>query len=65
MLHLRGENDTMFQFFHWYAPADGSLWAQLGETAGDLARAGVTIVWIPPMFKGSGGPNDVGYGLTL
>jgi len=56
-------NGVMMQYFHWYTPADGTLWNQLTENASDLADAGITAVWLPPAYKGVGGSNDVGYGV--
>ena len=56
-------NGVMMQYFHWYTPADGSLWGQLAQQSGELARAGVTSVWLPPAYKGIGGGVDVGYGV--
>jgi alpha-amylase len=56
-------NGAMMQYFHWYTPADGTLWRQLAENASDLAKAGITAVWLPPAYKGVGGANDVGYGV--
>ncbi len=35
-------NGVMMQYFHWYNPADGTLWNQLTESAQDLAKAGIT-----------------------
>jgi alpha-amylase len=55
------ENGTLIQFFHWYTPADGSLWKHLQSEAGYLAGIGITSVWTPPAFKGSKGPNSEGY----
>jgi alpha-amylase len=57
------ENGVMLQFFHWFTPADGKLWSELRERAQELADKGVTAVWIPPCYKGSGGAHDVGYGV--
>ena len=54
-------NGVMMQYFHWYTPADGSLWRQLTDEAGQLAQAGFTAVWLPPAYKGAAGGNDVGY----
>ncbi len=54
-------NGAMMQFFHWYTPADGTLWRQLTGQAGDLAAAGITAVWLPPAYKGASGGSDVGY----
>lgn len=56
-------NGTMMQFFHWYAPADGTLWNQLKNSAADLVKAGFTGLWLPPAYKGISGGFDVGYGI--
>lgn len=56
-------NGVMMQYFHWYCPDDGSLWNQLAESAEELAKVGVTSVWLPPAYKGTGGGSDVGYGV--
>jgi alpha-amylase len=53
----------MMQYFHWYNADDGSLWNQLTESAEDLAKVGVTALWLPPAYKGTGGGMDVGYGV--
>jgi alpha-amylase len=60
---MKKQNDVMMQFFHWYTPADGSLWRQLSENASDLSKAGITAVWLPPAYKGAGGSADTGYGV--
>lgn len=56
-------NGVMMQYFHWYSPSDGSLWNQLKKQASELSESGITAVWLPPAYKGSGGENDVGYGI--
>lgn len=56
-------NGVMMQYFHWYTPADGTLWNQLAENASELAEVGITAVWLPPAYKGEGGASDVGYGV--
>jgi alpha-amylase len=56
-------NGVMMQYFHWYTPADGTLWKQLAEKASELAKAGITAVWLPPAYKGASGGYDVGYGV--
>lgn len=56
-------NGVMMQYFHWYLPADGSLWTHLAEDLSELAEAGVTALWLPPAYKGIGGGADVGYGV--
>ncbi len=52
---------TLIQFFHWYTPADGSLWREVAGKAGDLASMGITDAWLPPPAKGASGANSVGY----
>ena len=54
-------NGTMFQYFHWYIPADGSLWTQVAKDAPHLAQLGINSVWLPPAYKGQDGPNASGY----
>jgi len=56
-------NGVMMQYFHWYLPGDGSLWNQLKNNAQELADAGITALWLPPAYKGTGGGMDVGYGV--
>jgi alpha-amylase len=60
---MSNPNGVMMQYFHWYTPADGSLWNQVAERATDLAKAGITSLWLPPAYKGTGGGMDVGYGI--
>ncbi len=60
---MSAPNGVMMQFFHWYNPADGSLWNELKTKATDLANVGVTSVWLPPAYKGLAGGYDVGYGV--
>jgi len=62
-LSPRAENGVMMQYFHWYLPADGSLWTQVQQQADDLSDAGVTALWLPPAYKGNAGGSDVGYGV--
>jgi alpha-amylase len=56
-------NGVMMQYFHWYNPDDGQLWNELAKSAEDLAKVGVTALWLPPAYKGTGGGMDVGYGV--
>jgi alpha-amylase len=60
---MAATNGVMMQFFHWYTPADGSLWNEAASRARELADAGFTALWLPPAYKGSGGGADVGYGV--
>jgi alpha-amylase len=56
-------NGVVMQWFHWYTPPDGEHWKRLKEQAPDLARAGITALWLPPAYKANGGGYDVGYGI--
>ena len=51
----------MMQFFHWYYPADGSLWNHAKEKAAEIAALGITALWLPPATKGKDGPRSSGY----
>jgi alpha-amylase len=57
------ENGVLMQYFHWLSAADGTLWNDLSARAAELARRGITGVWIPPSYKGAGGATDQGYGV--
>ena len=52
---------TLCQFFHWYTPANGTLWNEVAERAEALAAMGITDVWLPPAYKGAEGAASVGY----
>lgn len=54
--------DIMMEYFEWYLPADSKHWKRLKEDANHLKELGITQVWMPPAFKGTGF-NDVGYGI--
>jgi alpha-amylase len=60
---MANTNGVMMQYFHWYVPADGSLWTQVSELAAELSRSGFTALWLPPAYKGISGGFDVGYGV--
>jgi len=55
-------NGTMMQYFEWYLPPY-MLWKQLEEDSEQLAKDGISALWIPPAYKGQAGINDVGYGV--
>ncbi len=55
-------NGVMMQYFHWYSENDGNLWKQVAASVADLAKVGVTSLWLPPAYKGASGGFDVGYG---
>ena len=52
---------TIFQFFHWYYPAEKKLWNEAVEQAVHLKFIGISHVWLPPAYKSSAGINGVGY----
>ena len=52
---------VMFQYFHWFASPEGSLFRDLAAHAPELAGRGITSVWIPPAYKGADGKEDRGY----
>jgi hypothetical protein len=60
---MASKNGTMMQYFHWYYPADGSLWTKVVNEASALSDAGITALWLPPAYKGASGEQDVGYGV--
>ena len=58
-------NGVMMQGFYWNVPTStpaGTWWQNLGSKATELSQAGITAVWLPPAYKGSGA-QDVGYGV--
>ena len=55
MLTMSNQNGVMMQYFHWYLPDDGSLWNQVVEEAEELAKIGITSIWLPPAYKGTAG----------
>ena len=56
-------NETLMQYFYWDYPADGTLWGEMARNASELARAGITALWLPSPCKAREGYSDVGYGL--
>src|ERR1700712_5556936 len=54
-------NGTLMQFFHWYNPADGSLWNEVAEQAAQLKKWGINAVWLPPANKSTEGGVTNGY----
>lgn len=54
-------NGVMMQYFHWYLPANGSLWKEFAARVEELTEIGITSVWLPPAYKGTAGGYDVGY----
>lgn len=60
---MKNQNHTMMQYFEWYLPSDSNHWNRLAEDSDHLKKIGIHYVWLPPAYKGSGGKNDVGYGV--
>lgn len=56
------QNGTMMQYFHWYSEGGGVLWNEVKNKSTYLSDMGITALWLPPAYKGSGG-YDVGYGV--
>ncbi|WP_263602247.1 alpha-amylase [Chryseobacterium sp. PET-29] len=54
-------NETMIQYFHWYSEGEGKLWKEAENNAPYLAELGITSVWFPPAYKGTGGGCSTGY----
>ncbi|VUC30788.1 unnamed protein product [Clonostachys rosea] len=44
-------NQTIFQGFEWYIPADHQHWVRLSQAMSSLASLGITSIWIPPATK--------------
>lgn len=57
------KNKTIMQYFEWYLPADCTLWDKIKDDAEYLKNIGITSVWLPPAYKGTGGVSEVGYGV--
>lgn len=55
-------NGTLMQYFEWYLPDDGKHWQRLATDAAHLKEIGISMVWLPPAFKGTS-KSDVGYGV--
>lgn len=55
------KNGTLLQYFHWYYPADESLWKKLKKDIPYLTATGVTALWLPPAYKGIHGNQSIGY----
>lgn len=54
-------NGTMVQYFEWYTTKDENLWVQLNNETDNLAKLGITAIWLPPAYKGAYGDKDAGY----
>ena len=56
-------NETMMQYFEWYLKPEDNLWNKVVSEATFLSSLGVSHIWLPPAYKGSGGLYDTGYGV--
>ncbi|AMC92715.1 hypothetical protein AOC36_01540 [Erysipelothrix larvae] len=54
---------TLFQAFQWYVKTEDNLWVKIKEEAKHYKELGLTMIWLPPAYKGAAGSNDTGYGV--
>lgn len=54
-------NGIMMQYFEWYMDCKQNLWNDITRDAENLAKDGITALWLPPAYKGFGGKDEVGY----
>ena len=54
-------NATMLQSFHWYSDGNATHYDHIKASSDWLQELGITAVWFPPAYKGSGGGYSVGY----
>lgn len=45
------DNQTLFQAFEWYLPADAAHWQRLDTALPALQHLGVSRMWLPPACK--------------
>jgi len=55
------DNQTLFQFFHWYANSPDGWWNHCTREAGRIASLGVSHVYLPPAYKSAYGGLEPGY----
>lgn len=56
-------NGVIMQYFEWYLETNQNLWNEISKNAENLAKIGITALWLPPAYKGIGGKDEVGYGV--
>lgn len=56
-------NGVIIQYFEWYLETNQDLWNEISKNAENLAKIGITALWLPPAYKGIGGKDEVGYGV--
>lgn len=54
-------NGIIMQYFEWYMDCNQNLWNEIARKAEELAKIGITALWLPPAYKGMGGKDEVGY----
>lgn len=54
-------NPVLIQFFHWYYSPKGKLWNDFSDKIPELHQLGISMVWLPPAYKGRTGKESVGY----
>lgn len=55
------QNPTLMQYFHWYYGEADNLWTKIKKEAPNLAKLGITGLWLPPAYKGIDGNRSIGY----
>ena len=40
------------QYFEWYLNCNKNLWNSIKKKSEELAKNGITGVWLPPAYKG-------------
>lgn len=60
---MKNINGMMMQYFEWYLDCRGKFWNYICGQSEDLAKKGITSIWLPPAYKGVGGMHEVGYGV--
>lgn len=56
-------NGIIMQYFEWHMNCYQNLWNDITHKAEELAKLGITALWLPPAYKGMGGKEEVGYGV--
>ena len=54
-------NGLLLQAFEWHLSDDGDYYKNMMLKLDELKEIGVTAIWLPPVYKGTG-TNDTGYG---
>jgi len=57
---ITGKN-VMMEGFYWNVPMGGTWWSTVQGKISEWASAGITSVWLPPIYKGASGGYSCGY----